>query len=622
MKEGRKGNRSGAALFVLCFVYSTAMLASGLSAMAPFGMALCALCAAGAFFRTVLNRGPSPYHTASCAYLFIETFVYFCVWGADEPGQILLRNGLLAGIPLLVLCLFPLTRKIRGEGARKGVRAAADALTAGLAVTYVFLMSLRAKPSMESLQNGHDAYLSSISPADLTENPPNVLIVLMDDMGWADISAYAGKAGESAISTPNIDALAEDGVLMENFYASAPVCSPSRFGLLTGRYAARGGLDNVVFPSVCGSRPYSITHFVNPFVFPRNVDGMLGDEITIAEVLRAAGYETACVGKWNLGDYGQYRPCSQGFDLFYGSYYVNDMTPYDWVEERNGETREVRTHAENLDQSESTRLFAAEADRFLTESVDKGKPFFLYYASPWPHYPIFSDRNGNGKGDLSDDVYTDCIEEFDDYLGRTIRLLKDRGVYDDTLIIFTSDNGPGREGVAGPLRGRKNTTFDGGMKVPLIAVYKNGGIPAGSRVSSPAMNTDLFPTVLSMAGIERLPADRVLDGRDLRALWRGELPPDAPVHDALFHVKGGRAQAVQMRAETADGEFDFKFYDRVPTENSAFPGQYYEDYLFNLDRDPAEGYNISPEEPETAERLRAELEDFRRSLKKNRRGKV
>lgn len=147
---------------------------------------------------------------------------------------------------------------------------------------------------------------------------------------------------------------------MENFYASAPVCTPSRFSLLTGRYATRGYIDNVIFPTPCDSDPYSITHFINPYQFLNNVDGILGDEITIAEALKAVGYDTSCIGKWNLGDYGEYLPTNQGFDYFYGSYYVNDMTPYNWVREVGGKAEEVRTHAENLDQSESTRLFTDE----------------------------------------------------------------------------------------------------------------------------------------------------------------------------------------------------------------------------------------------------------------------
>ena len=414
---------------------------------------------------------------------------------------------------------------------------------------------------------------------------------------------------------------------MENFYASAPVCTPSRFSLLTGRYATRGYIDNVIFPTPCDSDPYSITHFINPYQFLNNVDGILGDEITIAEALKAVGYDTSCIGKWNLGDYGEYLPTNQGFDYFYGSYYVNDMTPYNWVREVGGHAEEVRTHAENLDQSESTNEFTKELISTIQKSIDNNKKFFSFYATPWPHYPIFSDNNGNGKGDTTDDNYIDCIEEFDQSLGEIFDMLKNKGVFDDTMIIFTSDNGPGREGVTGSLRGRKNTTFDGGMKVPMIVSYpkgvRNGTIAnstGGYKIESSAMLTDLFPTILSYAGVDVLPSDRIIDGVNLKSLWSGEVAPDSRVHDALFYMKKGTVQAVQMPVEVGGVTYDFKYYQKVRTENSAFIDQQYKNYLFNLDKDPAEGYNISMTYPDVADTLLEALKDFRKSLKENRRG--
>ena len=306
----------------------------------------------------------------------------------------------------------------------------------------------------------------------------------MDDMGYSDISAYSYLGNKKAtINTPNIDSIADNGIMMDNFYSASPVCSPSRFSLLTGRYSSRGYLDNVVFPSDIMSNPWSPTHFLNPYQFLCNVDGILGDEITFAEVLQAAGYNTGCIGKWNLGDYGQYLPTNQGFDYFYGSYYVNDMTPYNWVEDKvdengNFTSKEVRTHKENLDQSDSTRLLTAQMLNFIEASVEKNEKFLAYYTTPWPHFPVFSNNDGNGKGDISDDTYIDCIEEFDKYLGDVLNYLKNTpdpngsgSLYDNTLVVFTSDNGPGREGVTGDMRGRKNTTFEGGMKVPMIASY-------------------------------------------------------------------------------------------------------------------------------------------------------
>ncbi len=607
--------------FIFCFFYAVALLGSGMIALAPFAAAIAAVTALTMFFGAILGKPVNKYLLLSFLYIISELFLYFLVWSADDIGTVIWRNIILAGLPSVCALFIPVIRKKYSGGMRQFATVCAALLMTVTSVVYVFYMSLRAKPSVQSLAAGQKDYLDSLSSSDADENSPNVLVVLMDDMAYADISAYSYLGRENAsIKTPNIDALSDDGVFMDNFYAAAPVCTPSRFSLLTGRYASRGYLDNVIFPTVCDNDPYSMTHFVNPFQFFHNVDGLLGDEITVAEALQAVGYDTACIGKWNLGDYGEYLPTNQGFDYFYGSYYVNDMTPYNWVREQGGEAVEVRSHAENLDQSESTRLFTDEVKSAISTSVDNGNKFFMYYASPWPHFPIYSDDNGNGKDDKSDDSYVQCIEEFDRYLGDVIDLLKDKGVYDDTLIMFTSDNGPGREGVTGALRGRKNTTFDGGMKVPMIATWKNGGLSGGRKISASAMNIDLFPTILACCGVDKLPTDRVIDGANLYPLLKGELSADTRVHDALYYIKRGKVQGVQMPV-TVDGiTYDFKYYESVHTENSAFIDQFYKNYLFNLDTDPAEGYNLSMTYPDVAEQMLATLQDFRKSLKDNRRG--
>jgi arylsulfatase A-like enzyme len=453
--------------------------------------------------------------------------------------------------------------------------------------------------------------------------------------------------GEATINTPNIDSIADGGIFMEDFYASAPVCTPSRFSALTGRYASRGYIDNVIFPTVVDGPTFSPTHFLNPYQFLHNVDGILGDEITIAEALDELGYATSCVGKWNLGDYGEYLPTNQGFDYFYGSYYVNDMTPYDWVEEVDGVGTQIRSHGDNKDQSETTRLLTDKVNEQINESISNGNNFFMYYATPWPHHPIYSDNNGNGKGDVTDDNYIDCIEEFDKGLGEIIQNLKDKGVYDDTLIVFTSDNGPGREGVAGNLRGRKNTTFEGGMKVPMLVSYPNGGVGQGSaiadttypitdydgnvlryattkKVESSAMLQDLFPTILNyvMGDDYELPTDRIIDGVSLKTLLSGNMPSDFRVHDVLYYMKRGKIQGLQMAVDTPNGTFDFKYYDNVHSENSAFIDQFYKNYLFNLDTDPAEGYNIAKKNPEIASMMKEQLLSARKEFSSNRRGKI
>lgn len=298
------------------------------------------------------------------------------------------------------------------------------------------------------------------------------------------------------------------------------------------------------------------------------------------------------------------------------------MTPYNMVRETGGTAKEVLSHKDLLDQSQTTKILTEEISSYINKSVDNNEKFLAYYATPWPHYPIFSGE----KYDKSDDSYIHCIQEFDAYLGSIIDLLKARDVYDDTLIIFTSDNGPGREGVTGALRGRKGTTFDGGQKVPFIATYVNGGIGKGdafssnNKITARAMNIDIFPTVLQYIGVNTLPKDRIIDGVSMYGLLQGDIPQDTEIHDVLYHISGGKVLGVQM-PKIVDGKtLQFKYYQSVWTENTAFFDQFYKNYLFNLTEDPAEGYNVSMVYPQIAQELSKELQDFRNELKANRRG--
>ena len=647
----------------LCCVFMLAMLASGFNFFPLVGLVLSVVSVVAFIVRTAKNKPTGLYLWLSYLVIYGGTFLYFLIWGADSFGKRLWWNLVLILGPVLLAVAFVFLRKVFKGNALKAAAAVTLALMICTTAVYALFMNLRSRPVVERMWEGHDSYLSSVS-AHKHGASPNVLVVLMDDMAYADISAYSYLTGKTpSINTPNIDSIAENGVIMENFYAASPVCSPSRFSMLTGRYSSRGYLDNVVFPTVTDGGTWSPTHFLNPYQFLFNVDGILGDEITFAEVLQAAGYDTACIGKWNLGDYGEYLPAEQGFDYFYGSYYVNDMTPYNWVRDTGdgypggASHEEVRTHEENLDQSMSTKMFTDEVLGFIDASVGNGNSFLAFYTSPWPHYPIFSDNNGNGKGDTSDDSYIDCIEEFDRELGRILDYLKTTPdqrnggtLYDNTVVVFTSDNGPGREGAAGALRGRKNTTFEGGMKVPCIVSWPAGDVGANAnstvtvtetdgttrtsptlRVTSSSMNFDIFTTLLSLCGITDgdgtpyLPGDRVIDGADLSSLWRGEVSPDHSVHDVLFYQKKGKVQAVQMikvpvHTDSGTEYYDFKYFDRVQTENSAFIDQYYVNYLFNLDLDPIEGYNVSMVYPEVATKLNSALEEFRSEMKSNRRG--
>ena len=630
-------------LFFACAL-SLVMLATRWNAFLPVAVVLAVLTAV-LILVAVLRRNRMPgLLWGAYLVLILSTLLFHFAFGADGVGKRLWWNAVLTAVPvgLAVLVRFI---KIESKG-KKLASALCVVLMSGTALVYFLFMSLRAIPTVERLWKGHDDYLDALAKSKPEEDSPNVLFILMDDLAYADISAYSYmQDGKATINTPNIDSIAENGIYMENFYASAPVCSPSRFTALTGRYASRGYLDNVVFPTVVDGDTFSPTHFLNPYQFLHNVDGILGDEITIAEALQTLGYSTACVGKWNLGDYGEYLPTNQGFDYFYGSYYVNDMTPYDWVEEVGGQATRVRSHEDNLDQSDSTRIFTQKVNEQINRALDGGEKFFMYYATPWPHYPIFSDNGGGGQRDTTDDTYIDCIEEFDRGLGEILQNLKDRGVYEDTLIVFTSDNGPGREGVAGSLRGRKNTTFEGGMKVPALISYPNGGVGQGSavadsplpiydengnllrygstkKITSSAMLQDLFPTILHyvMGEDYLLPTDRIIDGVSLKTLLSGQVAADMRVHGELYYMKGGKIQGLQMPVSTPDGIYDYKFYDNVHSENSAFIDQFYKDYLFNLDKDPAEGYNVAKANAEVLAQMKARLAEARAEMRENRRG--
>ncbi len=683
--DGTASNRSGAsrakggftienklksvsfALFCVEAAYALTLLATGFNFLAVCAIAFSMAFALATFIGACRGR-LSVWTAASFILSDASLLLYFFIWGAGNAAERFGYTLLFTLIPIALAAFALCLRRLKKLTAKRLVASLCAALMLGVTVLYFLCCSFKATPTVESLKDGHDEYLESLAALKNGQKRPNILFILMDDMGYADISMYSylnsssllneGKA--PSILTPNIDKIAENGgVFFDNFYASSPVCSPSRFGILTGRYCSRGYLDNVVFPSNVSLDPFGNTRYFNPFQFLYNVDGILGDEITIAEVLKTQGYSTALFGKWNLGDYGEYLPTNQGFDYFYGSHYVNDMTPYNFVEEQNGQYHEVFSHAEMKDQSKSTQRITEKMNEYLQDQIDdyknNGTPFFSYYCTPWPHAPLFSSYNttqtnldGAVQGDTTDDTYIDCVEEFDAYLGTTLELIySDPEVADNTIIIFTSDNGPGKEGATGALKGRKNTTFEGGHKVPMLVkigknlrtadgrtfatddpvgwTNSNGEAASGYRVTSSYMNIDIFPTLLEFMGIP-LPTDRTIDGVSMLGALTAATPSDAKVLDregnmrALYYIKKGNVQSLQMPAEI-DGELhDFKYYQNVLNENSAFIDQYYKNFLFDLDDDPIEGYNLSKRHPDVALLLKERLLAFRKELRTNRRG--
>jgi len=471
----------------------------------------------------------------------------------------------------------------------------------------------------------HDAYLKSIRKATDEEKKdlPNVVIIMMDDLGWGDISAF----GSTVIKTPHIDRLAESGITMTNSLAASPICTPSRFGLLTGRYPSRGLINGVYFPSVHPRRveafdmgyvndgaiagletppehkvtlmPGIVYDLINASV---PTTGILEDEITLAEALKARGYETALFGKWHLGDTENHLPNDKGFDYFYGAHYSNDMVPYHiW---RN---REIVMDGV-VDQTRLTKQLTGKILDYIETSGDE--PFFIYYPSPWPHHPANASEEFRGRSMAG--LYGDCVEETDWSVGRIIEKLKETGEYDNTIIVFTSDNGPWFQGSPGGHRGRKGNTYDGGMAVPTIVSWENR-IPGGRISDEMIMNIDYLPTIFKAAGIP-LPEDRIIDGRDIMPLLTGE--SERTPHDELFYV-------MDMKARAYRDNSGYKYYGSCKSENAKYSSidmHKIHPYLFNTKLDRDESYDLRQSEPLRAEAMRNRLAGFNREISDNPRG--
>ena len=355
---------------------------------------------------------------------------------------------------------------------------------------------------------------------------PNVVIFLADDMGF-DINAHWG----ARIRTPNIDALARTGVVLDNFYAAASVCTPSRAGLLTGRLPPRTGAGGTVyFPR---NSPISWLQWLAGYSM-----GLLNDEITIGDALGAAGYSTSLIGKWHLGSSDPHLPNDAGFQQFFGAHYSNDMSPFDIWRNRDVAVNDVYTHQDNV-----TDMYADEAVRFASAAAAADDPFFLLLSFNSPHDPLYSSETQaarhNADGRSPAGLYGDAVEDIDRAVGAVLGALDAAGAADNTLVWLTSDNGPWYEGStragrngASPLRGRKATPFEGGFRVPGIVRWPAGGIGAArsnpgagqpteccATYRAPAHFMDVLPTVLGACGVAR-PHDRVLDGDDLLAALR------------------------------------------------------------------------------------------------------
>lgn len=562
--------------------------------------------------------------------------------GAGNFGTRLLGNLLImlpSALALLaiILCVRFVVKKITLQ---RVLACVFSVVLMGTTVLFVFTMNLRTKPNTVRMWEGQDDYLNNVDANKTDSNAPNVLVVLMDDLGYGDISANG-----AIYDTPNIDRLVDEGAQFTNFYSSYSVCSPARFSALTGRYPYRGYADNVIYPTVNTFSPFAATRQFNSVEMGANADGMLGDEITIAEALHSAGYATGCFGKWHLGDYGEYLPTNQGFDYFYGSHHVNDMVPFYHVREENGEYEIVHGTDELKDQKNASKWIHEEINAWITDTVENtDQPFFAYYTTPWPHAPVYVGDEFKGATGMGD--YADCVTEFDYYLGQLFDTLERLGELDDTIIVFTSDNGPALQGSTNELRGGKYTAYEGGQKVPFMIRWGNNGglFDAGSTYDEPATLVDLFPTIIDLCGItgnggqaHYLPQDRQTDGVSMLPIFEtGE--PIHTIDHPILHMKREKIKAIQYSVPTAEllsseayADYDyeilknndyvtFKYFRSMQNDNPAFFDKKRKDWLHILTDDTSESYNRTNVYPTIAEQMDNRIDEVMQEFKANRRG--
>lgn len=419
---------------------------------------------------------------------------------------------------------------------------------------------------------------------------PNFIIIFTDDQGYNDLSCF----GSEKIKTPHLDQLAKEGRKFTSFYVASPVCTPSRSALLTGCYPKRIGMAKGV-------------------IFPADNHGLHTDEVTIADMLKPAGYATACIGKWHLGHRKPFLPTSQGFDTYYGIPYSNDMNHPDnsgkkGVPRRDDSWNDQETAWKAwktplmqdeeiielpVNQRTITRRYTDKAIEFIT--ANKDKPFFLYLPHSMPHVPLFVPEDVLDKDPAN--AYTNTIEHIDAECGRLIKAVKDLNLADSTYIIFTSDNGPwngtwgnykNHAGSSAPLRDGKGTTYEGGQRVPCI-MWAPGRIPAGTESSGIATSIDLAPTIADLAGVEFKPRGPI-DGMNMSSFIQGK--DESPRTEFIYYSRGGSIEGLRH------GDWKLRIANKKGVE------------LFNLVDDISEKNNIAKEHPERVANMTQRLKEL------------
>ncbi|MCD6353911.1 MAG: sulfatase-like hydrolase/transferase [Prolixibacteraceae bacterium] len=434
------------------------------------------------------------------------------------------------------------------------------------------------------------------------ELKPNVLIILADDLGYGDISCY----GQKNYRTPNIDNIAEQGVLCTDFYVPTPYCAPSRETILTGRFPLRHGLIRNPTPDA-----------------GINDIGIGPNEITLGDVFQQAGYKTKCIGKWHLGHKPEFFPVNHGFDEYYGILYSNDMRPVQIVENRD-------TVEYPVDQSLLTQKYTKKALDFITKNKDN--PFFLYLCHAMPHKPLAASKNFYTP-ETPDDLYTDVLHELDWSVGQVMKKLRDLNLLENTIVIFMSDNGPYYGGSTGGLKGMKATTWEGGIRVPFMIRYPKV-FPENIKVDVPCWSPDIFSTLLALTNVKPAKTNR-LDGEDITEILKGIKKTHPPVfsmhNDKIMSVRKGDYKLFirepRYRVPNSKTWVDKRAPDGVtiiaPYEQ-ATPAQYpgvipgkpeSRIQLFNLREDLTEDNNLAHEKPELLKEMMQDYKEFEASLK-------
>lgn len=423
---------------------------------------------------------------------------------------------------------------------------------------------------------------------------PNFIIILTDDQGYSDLGCFGGDH----VKTPRIDQMAAEGAKLTDFYVAAAICTPSRAALMTGSYPQRNGMASGVY--LAGDK-----------------NGLHPDEITIADALKSQGYKTGMFGKWHLGDQPEFLPTRQGFDEFFGLPYSHDIHPF--------HTNNKKYDFPPLPLMEMEKVIEEEPDAdFLTKRITeravdfierhKDEPFFMYVPHPIPHRPIhmsppymegvpekLREKLKDEKGvdyKTRDGMYNQAISEIDWSVGQILDALKANGIDENTVVIFSSDNGP-KLGATKPLRGGKGSFLEGGMRVPTVIRWP-GKIPAGVPNHELMTTMDLLPTFAKLAG-GAIPSDRVIDGKDIAPTLFGQA---ATPHESFFYHQGEVLKAVRS------GKWKLHLGNAKGKQATG-------DALYDLEEDKGESKNLLAKYPEIAEKLRASAENFKAELSEN-----